>query len=1092
MKAKIYLTILITFLVLKSNSQEIPFIKVKNEKLGISSLKVNVDVFGNIATTTYDMLFYNPTNQVLEGELNFPLGEGQNVVRLALEINGHLREAVVVEKELGRVAFEAVVRRGVDPVLLEKVTGNNYKARIYPIPANGYKRIVLAFDQNLKYKDHAKTLQLPLKFNKELDKFSVAVEVFSQDKAPIIKTNGLPLQFLKTEQSYKSTFTKEKYLLNNDLDLRLPLGDNTAAIIRNENYFYLSQPIQFTKEVREKPKTIDLFWDMSYSMQDRNIEKELKLLDIYLQYLRNVTINITTFSNELRSKKTFKITNGNWNILKTVLQSSVYDGATNYAVLEKEITNTSNTVLFFTDLMHNLSDTKLQFKNTVFIVNSISKSNHELAKQITNNNDGSYINLNDVSVTEGFQLLKNKKFELLAIETTNPETEIYPKKFQNVVHGINISGKNIRAGQKITFKFGSNQQITKTMVYEMPTKKVHTTKLDKIFVANKINFLQKDKEKNKQEIITLSKGYKVISEYTSMIVLDNVRDYLKYKIEPPADLREAYDKLLKQRNATVVAQETIKQETDKEVNEPENIQGEFIVSGVVSDAMGPVADVSVKVKGTNVGTVTDFDGRFSIRASIGNDLVFTHISYGTIETTVVGRQMHVSMQNAGSELEEVVVTALGIKRKTDELTSSTQIVKSEVLTKASAPNIVNALAGKVSGLRISKTTSGVNEENQILLRGMRSFSGNNEALIVIDGVPSSKDLLEAIDPESIESVNVLKGASGAALYGSQAANGALIITTKKGDTGTNIATTHEEEEIKVTPRNKYLGSLKVNIPKNKAAYLNAYKFLKTAKGYYNQYLIQREKYVNYPAFLVDIYDLFLEKGFKKYADRIVSNIIELDIDNYEKLKIYAYKMEKSKQKELAVFLYKKILELRPEDAQSYRDLALVYKAMHKNKEADKILETIVSGKIYKNSHRRKFKGVTTISRNEMASKHKKFDIRVVIDWNHNDTDIDLHIIEPTLEECYYGHQQTKIGGQMSMDMTQGFGPEEYTLTKAKKGIYYVKVNYYGDRYQKIENPTFIKITIFKNYGSDKETKEIRVIRMSGKSKKYILAKINVA
>lgn len=130
-------------------TQNSPKLKVKDKELGLSSLDVQVNILGNIATTTYDMLFYNPTNQVLEGELSFPLGEGHNVSRFALDVNGKLREAVVVDKELGRIAFEQVVRRGVDPALLEKGTGNNYKARIYPIPANGYKRILLAYEQEL-------------------------------------------------------------------------------------------------------------------------------------------------------------------------------------------------------------------------------------------------------------------------------------------------------------------------------------------------------------------------------------------------------------------------------------------------------------------------------------------------------------------------------------------------------------------------------------------------------------------------------------------------------------------------------------------------------------------------------------------------------------------------------------------------------------------------------------------------------------------------------------------------------------------------------------------------------------------------------
>ena len=208
---------------------------------------------------------------------------------------------------------------------------------------------------------------------------------------------------------------------------------------------------------------------------------------------------------------------------------------------------------------------------------------------------------------------------------------------------------------------------------------------------------------------------------------------------------------------------------------------ERTISGVVTDGMGPVSDISVKVKNTDNGTVTDFDGNYAIKAKSGDTLVFTHVAYGTVEKVVGStNKIDVSLADSGQELEQVVVTAFGIKRKPDELTSSTQLVKSKELTKAAASSITQALTGKVSGLRITNTSSGVSGNTSITLRGSRSFSGNNGALIVIDGVLSNASLLNALDPETIESTNIIKGASGSALYGYQGANGVIVVTTKKG------------------------------------------------------------------------------------------------------------------------------------------------------------------------------------------------------------------------------------------------------------------------------------------------------------------------
>ncbi|MDB5208214.1 MAG: Protein of unknown function precursor, partial [Flavisolibacter sp.] len=123
--------------------------------LKISKLAVDIKVTGNISVTTFDITFYNGLDKILEGELDFPLADGQTIVRYALDINGRLREGVVVEKAKARVAFENTVRQGIDPGLVEKTKGNNFRTRVYPIPAKGYKRLVIGIEQKLENKDEA-------------------------------------------------------------------------------------------------------------------------------------------------------------------------------------------------------------------------------------------------------------------------------------------------------------------------------------------------------------------------------------------------------------------------------------------------------------------------------------------------------------------------------------------------------------------------------------------------------------------------------------------------------------------------------------------------------------------------------------------------------------------------------------------------------------------------------------------------------------------------------------------------------------------------------------------------------------------------
>ncbi|WP_313803618.1 SusC/RagA family TonB-linked outer membrane protein [Flavobacterium sp.] len=206
------------------------------------------------------------------------------------------------------------------------------------------------------------------------------------------------------------------------------------------------------------------------------------------------------------------------------------------------------------------------------------------------------------------------------------------------------------------------------------------------------------------------------------------------------------------------------------------------VSGKVSDQGGlGLPGVSVVVKGTTNGTQTDLDGNYSIQANKGATLVFSSIGLKTKEMIVSGQTLNLTLEEEVSELEDLVVTAVGIKRKPDELTTANQVIKTAELTQANNPNAIQSLAGKVSGLQINTTSTGLTPNTSIILRGPKSISGNNEALVVIDNIISSAGVLASIDPNSIESMNVIKGANGAALYGERGSNGVIIVTTKKGN-----------------------------------------------------------------------------------------------------------------------------------------------------------------------------------------------------------------------------------------------------------------------------------------------------------------------
>ena len=230
--------------------------------------------------------------------------------------------------------------------------------------------------------------------------------------------------------------------------------------------------------------------------------------------------------------------------------------------------------------------------------------------------------------------------------------------------------------------------------------------------------------------------------------------------------------------------------------------GNHKVTGRVVDSTGePLIGATIMVEGTKDGTVTDIDGNFTINTTSKAKLVISYVGY-TTQTILVGDKttIDVTLKEVANTMNEVVVTALGIKRAEKALSYNVQSVGSNELTRNKDANFVNSLNGKVAGVSISKSASGVGGATRVIMRGAKSIEGDNNVLYVIDGIPIfnfsggrdsgimgegrvSSEGIADFNPEDIESISVLAGPSAAALYGSNAANGAILITTKKGKEG---------------------------------------------------------------------------------------------------------------------------------------------------------------------------------------------------------------------------------------------------------------------------------------------------------------------
>lgn len=1227
MKKLLFILLIGTFQLFGQNA---PVVKLKDStQLKLKTLNIDVKITGNYASVTYDMFFFNELDRTLEGELAFPLGEGQSVSKFSMDVNGELREAVIVEKELARVAYETTIRQKIDPGLLEKTQGNNYKARVYPILPKKEKHIVITYEQELYNIKDRLSFELPLGIEKAIENFSLSIEILGISENPkIIKNQYSNFFFSKNEKEiYTASFKESNHIPNKPIKIEIlpSSGENTA--ISYQDFFYFHTALTPNFRLKNKPKTLLILWDSSFSLKYRKTEEELKLLKNYLEYLNDVEVQFVAFSNKINKSISLSLNKNNWDELENLITNVSYDGGTSFDIFNTIKLNKLDEVLLFTDGLSNLGDFNSKTKTPIYVINSRVSANHEAINCIAEKTGGNYINLNRLNYIDGLDLLKKETYQFLGVKHDKNINEVYPFERSNLTTNFSIAGK-FKENSTIELLFGYQNKITNIINVDI-NKTQKDQLIKRLWAKQKLKQLNKNKEDNKPEIISIAKKHHLITDYTSMLILDRIDDYVRYRIEPPKELKEEYkEKLAYIKNQELDEQEDLLERKEdlnddyKEIvawynkdfslkkkektKEPKKVAtmtntasdilntdqividnntetNELTISGNVTDKSGkplpnvtvtitgtnkstitntlgfytidayrgqileftyesstehksisndniinasisedtnntieiptsnanpginpdidlelpfisgvvmmetlnqPAAGVNVIIKGTDKGTVTDFDGNYAINVTEGDVLEFVYLGFVTEVVPITQiKEINVSLKDDTESLEEVVVIGYGTVKK-QEVTSSIPAIAAE------------KLMGQITGVSVSPAE---NENNQqITARGAGSISGSSEPLYVVNGVVTTS--MQRINKEEIESMEILKDASSAAIYGSRGANGVIIINTKEGlkNNTKAIENLNEQiaEKIELKPWNPDTPYLKI-LEKEASTELA-----------YEKYLEIRDDYSNSPSFYLDVSDFFDNKKKPEIALRVLTNLTEVELDNHELMKALAYKLEYFDQHKLAVYIYKKILNLRPEDPQSYRDLALAYEEIGEIQKSFDLLYMFYDGDLLNKDLDELYYGIEHVVYIELCrlvNKYKKLlkinkeqlslfkemplDVRVVIDWNHNNTDIDLWVTGPKKEKTSYSNHESKIGGRLSEDLTDGYGPEEYTLKTAPKGNYSIEIDYYGDNIQKISGPTMLKATMFTNYAKKNEEKRIVVLSLGNKDDEIEVAKL---
>jgi len=536
------------FLVEPCEAQRIEVTDKDAEAVLLESASIATEVTGRIAVTTLDLVFRNPNHRVLEGTLLFPLLEGQRVVRFALDVNGSLREAVPVEKDRSRVIFEEIERRGADPGLVEQTAGNTYRARIYPIPAEGTRHVRLAYQEDLAPSGEQTTYRLSLDFPRLIKHFHLALNVHTGAAVPAQARTTLDLQLPPWRDGQFMEMEREDFDARGIFEIVLPKMDHARVMTgryQGKEYFYGEVPSTPLLLTRPAPQVIGLLWDSSASGRERNHEREYALLNAWFADLKNVEVRLTRIRDKATREGTFSVSNGDWHALQKELESTVYDGATSLDGLVDDAK--VDAWVLFSDGLFNYGSVdplpKVPLHGVLHTVLASTRANPLWLRTAAANRGGEYVNLFESEGAKAATMLESQSTRVFAVEYNPDEvTNVFPEPGTPVLgDSFPVTGILRAKNAKIRLLIGHNRENAQPVELTLLSGDDPSELAPRAWALAKIEQLSTDARANREDIRSTSTDFGIVTPDTSLLVLETVGDYLRYNVTPPEELREEWE-----------------------------------------------------------------------------------------------------------------------------------------------------------------------------------------------------------------------------------------------------------------------------------------------------------------------------------------------------------------------------------------------------------------------------------------------------------------------------------------------------------------------------------------------------------------------
>ena len=937
-----------------------PMLQVQGaeQPIRLASLQVDVEVSGGAAQTRVQMVFFNPNQRVLEGKLQFPLAAGQVVSGFALDVDGKLRAAVPVEKARAQQVFEDIARRRVDPGLLETTLGNNYELRIYPLMPGRTRTVELRIVEPATAR-----LQVPLAYAERVEQFALALRVPGAASAPeLVAPRALGLRFEReADGGYAARTTLANAALPKEpIALRVPTTSGAAVAVEpraGDVYFTLELPVPQRTAPRPLPKSVQIVWDASGSGAKRRIDRELALLDAYFAAVRETTVTLVRVADVAAPAQTFAVRGGDWRELRRALETTVYDGASNLGAVRHD--GVSQEALWFTDGLANYgAPWRLAFPVPVYAIQSATSSDPAALQALADATGGRSIDLRTATRQGAVDALLKRGSELVAIDALGARDVVVES--QSVASGRLVAAGILAAdAAEVTVRVRDAGGAVTTRVVPVRARGATSSLAALQWARLTLASLEGEARTNKVRIREIGKRFGIATRETSLLVLEQVEDYVRNDIEPPAELRVAYDRI-----AATVAKRRAESDAQR-------------LAQVVR--------------------------RFEARVAWWN----RDFPKGDPPLPLAIAKAHSAVADAVGALT-APQEAFRQQAQRNEAFGERKDERAAARMPSAAP------APAAPAMQVFEEAA----------RERASRDGD---------APASARAKKSIAGTGSESTSI------------------AIALTPAANASAAIQRLHDAR----------------------------------AEDWKGVYLDERRANETNVGFFLDAADFFLAKGDRQSRAqglRALSNLAELDLQNRQVLRLLAYRLQQAGETQTALPILERVVELAPNEPQSHRDLGLALADSGQPQQAvDRLYKVVTGGwdarfadielialtelNTIVDKARRDGKAVNTGAIDPRLLKNLPLDVRVVLAWDADNTDVDLHVFDPNGEEVFYGHNLSYQGGAITRDATGGYGPEEFALKVAKPGKYRVVANFFGHRQQVLTTGTGLMLWFSTGHGT---------------------------